>query len=325
MNKKLKYYPITHGQLVAAWQIIFLANRYKNITPKSVIEITIRSGKLGGTLPAKEGLRICLDYSLLKIDDGAIQVTQFTYGSILPKCDNEDLNVKALRTLLSHIISYHNFEWLLFYDSDPEIFRDHLMAQDTEWSNLLDNAKLFDFGDEDVNNWWAGILVKYEDYKEKIKKAIGDVGEKLTYHHELNRVELDGYEAPKSFVKWAALMSDRFGFDIQSIRGAYFKSSYDKKDKIRIEVKSSDTTNIERFRFFVSKPEWNKALENINSYFFFCWVGININDESALHGPFVIPATQLMESVPKDVSSICEWSECRVVLDISHYRWPDSI
>lgn len=323
MNRKLKYYPITHGQLVAAWQIIFLSNRYKNIAPKSAIEIAMRSGKLGGSLPAKEGLKICLDYSFLKIDSGTIQVTEMTTDFILPNCEDEDPNVKALRALLSHIISYHNFEWLIFYDSDPEIFRDHLIAQDPEWSNLLDNAKLFDFGDEDVNRWWARILVRYEDYKEKIKKAIGDVGEKLTYHHELKRVESDGYEPPKSFVKWAALMSDRFGFDIQSIRGEYFKSLYEKKDKIRIEVKSSDTTNIERFRFFVSKPEWNKALENINSYFFFCWVGININDESALDGPFVIPAIQLIESVPKDVSSICEWSECRVVLDITKYKIDD--
>ena len=95
------------------------------------------------------------------------------------------------------------------------------------------------------------------------------------------------------------------------------------KEKISIEVKSSDTTNIERFRFFVSKPEWNKAMEDIESYFFFCWVGINISDDSALYGPFVIPAIQLIEIVPKDVSNTCEWSECRFVLDISPYKWPN--
>jgi hypothetical protein len=320
MNRKIKYYSITNGHVVASWYILFLANSYRNISAKDIINIVEKSGKLGGTVPSKHGLKICLDYGLLRIESGKVYITEICESSILIKCQDEDPNIDALRALLYHILSHHNFEWLIFYNSDADIFRESVLANDPEWTNLLDNANLFDFEDEDVNIWWNRVLSKYEDYKEQLKKAIGDVGEKLTYHHELKRVETDGFIPPKTFVKWASRISDRFGFDVQSIRGNYFLSKYERTEKIQIEVKSSDTIAPERFRFFISKPEWNKALDNINSYFFYCWIGINIEDEIAQDGPFVIPAAILLEHVPKDNSEICEWSECRCIIDISNYK-----
>lgn len=320
MNKKLKYYPITQGHIVATWHIVFLVSKYKGITPSVIVNILMQSGKLGGTFPAKQGLKLCFDYGLIDITEGILSLTELSNSQLLPKCQEEDPNISVLRTLLSHMISFHNFHWLIFYDSDPEIFRDYLYANDPEWTTLLENAKLFDFDDEDVNIWWDKILSKYEDYKEKLKKAIGDVGEKLTYHHELKRIESDGHIPSKAFVKWASRISDRFGFDVLSIRGKYFQNTYEEKGKIQIEVKSSDTSNTEMFRFYISKPEWKTALENLNSYFFFCWIGINIDNETAIDGPFIIPALELESHIPKDVSAICDWSECRCVIDISKYK-----
>ncbi|TFG92561.1 MAG: DUF3883 domain-containing protein, partial [Candidatus Atribacteria bacterium] len=121
----------------------------------------------------------------------------------------------------------------------------------------MDNAKLFDFSDQDVIEWWDKVLVKYETYKDKLKKEIGDVGEKLTYDYELSRIETDGYNPSKLFVKWAARLSDRFGYDILSIRGKFFSKLNNEKEQIQIEVKSSDSFNIQRFKFHISKPEWN--------------------------------------------------------------------
>jgi len=319
MRKKVKYSSITQGHIVATWHILFITSRYEDISPKNAVSISENSGKLGGTVPVKEGLRICLDYNLLEIADEKLQVTNVSKNVILPKCEEEDPNISVLRCLLMHIVSYHAFEWLIFYDPDPEIFRASVEANDTEWANLLDNAKLFEFEEDEVKTWWDKVLSKYEDYKDKLKKAIGDVGEKLTYQTELQRIETDGYLPSKSFVKWAASLSDRFGFDILSIRGRYFLSNFEPKDKIQIEVKSSETINVERFKFYISKPEWQKALESIDSYFFYCWAGINIQNESAKFGPFIIPATDLVEHVPKDNSEFCEWSECRCSLDVSPY------
>ena len=320
MRKKIKYYPITQGHIVTTWHIIFLVTHYKNISPSNLIKVVYQSGKLGGTLPAKEGLKICLDYGLVKVNEDMLNLTEFTTSNIIPLCIHEDPNIFALRALLFHLISYHNFHWLIFYDTDPIIFRESVFANDPEWSNILDNAKLFDYEDEDVNKWWSKILSKYEDYKEKTKKEIGDVGEKLTYHYELKRIDSDGFNPSKSFVKWASRISDRFGYDILSIRGRNFLNSKNEIDKIQIEVKSSDNSNIKMFRFFISKPEWRTALENIHTYFFFCWYGINVEKETAEDGPFVIPAVELIDHIPKDVSQLCDWSECRCVIDLSKYK-----
>lgn len=318
MRERIIYYPITQGHIIATWHILFLVFRYDSISPKNVINIAIQSGKLGGSSPAKQGLKLCLDYGLVCINKEMLALTEISKVRIINQCNDEDPNIDVLRALLFHFISYHNFQWLIFYDTDAEIFRESLFANDPEWTNLLDNAKLFDFEDEDVNKWWDRVLIKYEDYKEKLKKKIGDVGEKLTYNHELQRLENDGYKPSKSYVKWASRISDRFGYDVLSIRSKYFLDSNDERDKIQIEVKSSDTFNVEAFRFFISKPEWETALNNINSYFFFCWTCINIENETA-KGPYIIPASDLLSSVPVDVSKICEWSECRCIIDVSKY------
>src|SRR4030042_6108362 len=193
MKKEFKYYSISYGHIIASWHLLFLAHTYRGILAKDAISITEKSGKLGGTVPAKKGLKICNDYGLLRFYGEELHVTEVSEYTILSDCQTEDINTNGLRAILYHILSFHNFEWFIFFDSDPNIFREFLLTNDPEWTNLLDNAKLFDFDQEDVITWWDKVLAKYEDNKEKEKKAIGDVGEKLTYHYELRRVEFDGF------------------------------------------------------------------------------------------------------------------------------------
>ncbi len=317
--KKASYTQISFGHVVASWYLIFLANRHRGLLVRDAISIVEKSGKLGGTVPAQEGLKVGLSYGLLRIFEGKIIVTDVAETILIPQCHEEDLNISGLRAFLHHVLSNHNYEWLIYYDSDPGIFRANLLEIEPEWTNLFDNASLFNFEDEEVLTWWDAILSKYEDFKEQLKKAIGDVGEKLTYNHELSRVEIDGFNPAKTFVKWASRISNQFGFDILSVRGKYFLESFDKNDKIQIEVKSTDADNMVRFRFYISKPEWNKALDNLDTYFFFCWTGINLENETARNGPFVIPAKSLVQYMPIDSSELCQWSECRCVIDLTSY------
>lgn len=318
MKKKIKYSTISQGHIIATWNILFLLSKYKKIFPNRIYSILTNSGKLGGSLPVEVGIRICIDYEFAYIDKGFLCLSKMSEEHLLSLCSTDDPNVPALRAILSHIISYHNFQWLIFYDSDPDIFREYLFNSDPEWVILLENAKLFSFEDTCVLKWWENVLAKYENYKEEIKKAIGDVGEKLTYLHEIHRIQTDGYHPAKSFVKWASQISDQYGYDVLSIKGKKFEG--EEKEKIQIEVKSSDTLNIESFRFYISKPEWKTALKNINSYYFYCWSGIKLNEETALEGPFIIPARELVDHIPQDVSSLSEWSECRCVIDLSRYK-----
>ena len=316
---KTKYEPITFGHVLATWNVIYLTSLHESIKASDAVGILIRNGKLGGSFPAKKGMEVSIKYGFVEVKSGELTLPKITLETLIPICDSDDLNIEALRIILFKIIAEHNFEWLIYYDVDSEIFKTYLESYDVEWLNLLLNADLLNFDDENVNQWWREVLKKYEDYKENVKKAIGDVGEKLTYEYELNRIEADGFKPSNSFVKWASRISDRFGFDVLSIRGDSFKYHFDKKDKIQIEVKSTDASNTERFRFFVSKPEWNMALENLDSYMFFCWAGVNLNTETAEIGPYVIPAKDIISYMPEDKSETCSWSECRVVIDLSKF------
>lgn len=320
MRGKVKYYPITQGHIIATWQILYLVAKYEPIHPRNLHDLIANSGKLGGGMPVEHSLKVCCDYGLVSYSNSKLCLTELSKKRIISLCDADDPNHIALRAILGCIIALHNFQWLILYDADPDIFKEYLFEQDPEWVVMLDNAKLFDFNDETTIDWWKSVLSKYEDYKEAQKKAIGDVGEKLTYLHELSRIDEDGHKPANTFVKWASQISDKYGFDVQSIRGQRFLHSYEERDKIQIEVKSSDIANLEAFRFYVSKPEWRTALKNIHSYFFYCWSGVNINQETASDGPFIIPASELVEYMPQDVSSMAEWSECRCVLNVLKYR-----
>lgn len=320
MKEKVKYYPITQGHIIGSWYILYLVAKYEPIHPRALQGLIAGSGKLGGMMPVEYSLKICCDYGLVTYRNGSLCLTELSKNRIVPLCDVDDPNHIALRAILGRIIALHNFQWLILYDSDPDIFKEYLFEQDPEWVVMLDNAKLFDFNDKTTMDWWKSVLSKYEDYKEAQKKAIGDVGEKLTYQHELSRIHGDGHKPANAFVKWASRISDKYGFDVQSIRGKRFSHTFEERAKIQIEVKSSDANGIEAFRFYVSKPEWKTALRNINSYFFYCWSGVNIDKETASDGPFIIPASELVEHIPQDVSLLAEWSECRCVLNLSKYK-----
>ena len=320
MKNQIKYYRISQGHIIASWNILFLLKSYNSLYPKDIVNFLTSSGKLGGQLPVKTAIKICLDYNLIRIEVGRLYLTDFSKNHIIHLCNCDDPNIAVLHAILQHIISFHNFQWLIFFDPDPEVFKSYLFEQDPEWLYLLENASLFNFENKTVNDWWDSVLSKYEKCKQEIKKAIGDIGEKLTYDYELIRIKEDGHTPSKSFVKWASQLSDQFGYDILSIRGKKFSFVAKERDKIQIEVKSSDINSSDAFRFYISKPEWRTALRNIESYFFYCWIGINLTKESASDGPFIIPAKDLVDQMPLDISPSAEWSECRCVLDISKYK-----
>jgi len=320
MNKKIKYSPISIGHIIASWHIIFLLSRHKRVSPEKAYNILTTSGKLGGSLPAQKGIEICLRYKFIYIENGNLFLTKTSEEILIPLCDKDDPNRYVLRAILKEIVSCHNFEWLIFYDSDSYIFKEYLYNNDPEWVMILDNAKLFDFDDKEALVWWEEVLFKYENFKDEVKKAIGDIGEILTYEHEINRIHNDGHHPAKSYVKWAARISNSFGYDILSIKGKRFSYNKQEKDKIQIEVKASEISNLKTFRFYVSKPEWQTALKNIDNYYFYCWPGINLEKETALGGPYIISAKELVVHMPYDISIIAEWSECRCVLDISNYK-----
>ena len=86
MRSKIPYYPITQGHLITAWQIIHLVSKYDSISLRSVINITVQSGIFGGTVPTRQGLRLCHDYGFVLINSGRLQITELSISEIICFC-----------------------------------------------------------------------------------------------------------------------------------------------------------------------------------------------------------------------------------------------
>lgn len=303
---------ISNSNILALWQLINLTKRHNTISVSSAIEIVLNSGIIGGGLPAKQGLILGKRCKLLSISESNLFSTQFCKDELHPICEEAEPNVDVIRSVISIYMSLKNYDWLLFYNDDPLIFKTFIPK---EWVELFESVRLFDFADLEVSNWWAKIFSRFQKYKEGQKIEIGKLGEKLTFEFEKKRLLSNDFTNVDFYVKWASLFNDKFGYDVLSIRGKLMSLGMNEKDQIRIEVKSSQLVSKSSFRFFISKNEWLIALENINDYFIYCWAGVDINNQTA-DGPYIIPISLLLDIIPIDQSETCQWSECRVLLDI---------
>jgi hypothetical protein len=305
---------VTSSNILAAWRLISVCALYPTIRIDEAIEIVRDSGMVGGALPAHEGFTLAKQCKLVELDaEQGLRLTEYSNVHLVGFCMTEEPNTHIIRCILHKYLSAKSVDWLLFFDEDPEVFK---AAIPTDWIQLLEYGQLFNYEEDLVREWWSNIFRRFQTYKEGKKLELGKVAEKLTLDFERKRLMSDGYPSDHTSVKWASQMSDKFGYDILSIRGRGFKFSYDEKDKIQIEVKSSVLDNTLAFRFFITKNEWTKAKDNIESYFFYCWASAKIETQSAI-GPFVISAKDIESHIPMDIGSpVCEWSECRLVVDL---------
>lgn len=310
---------ISPGRITALWQLLRLSYRYeiKNnfISAHAAIEILLNSCLRGGGLPVMDGLTIGLYHKFLEIDkQGNLLPTEFSKSFLLSIHNGDEPNVFVQRQIIQKLISLKKEHWLIYFDEDIEVFK---VAIPLNWLEILENARLFELNDREVVQWWKELIQKKEVYNQERRNEIGEVGEELTKTYEIDRLRSDSIVNSELYVIQVSKISDLFGFDIQSLRGNQFFVSRGLKEQIQIEVKSSIVENEELFTFYVSRNEWNKAVESIdlNTYFFYCWTGVNVNLRTG-KGPYVIPAKKLQPLIPNDSSNLCEWWVCKFNLNL---------
>lgn len=314
-NQNLVY---SSGKLITLWQLIYFASQYSDVSMQELSSMFEESGTLGGSVPFDDAVRLGKYCEFLEFGDGKLILGDVCYEMLLPLCSTKDPNTFVIRFILQRIIilSLYGFPWLLFFDKDIETFKASIPQ---EWVDLLDQANLFDFFDKDVEEWWDVILIGLNNFDLSNTKEIGDVGEKLTIDHETDRLFLDGVLPTQHYVKWVSRFSDNYGYDVLSARGKKLKARKSLVGVIQVEVKATVSTNINSFRFKISRNEWNIALKNLDSYYFYCWLGVNVYLRNATSGPFVIPAKKFLNIIPKDQSDLCEWTECRLIIDLLNF------
>ena len=270
---------------------------------------------LGGTLPIDSSIEMGIHYKLITREQGYFNLDHYTVNEILPFCNTVEINKEAYRSILKKIIISENFEWLVFYQKNPEEFKIYIPDN---WNQLLSDAELLNFEDTTVIEWWEYVFKHFRKYKERQLTQLGTTAEKLSYSYEYSRLENDNLTPIDFYLKWIASMSDKYGYDIASVRGELLKDIFAISDSIQVEVKGQLAADESNFIFYVTQNEWNVALRNINSYFFHCWVGVDVNKSSG-QGPYIIPAIRLSSMLPTNVSPECEWVKCRFMINLNTY------
>ncbi len=126
------------------------------------------------------------------------------------------------------------------------------------------NAKLLDeIPALDVIQWWDNFKALLRNLSNEANVVQGREAERWTMEREIKLVsEFETTDMPI----WEALNGDYYGYDIKSYR----KEKNSLPHVILIEVKSFASTA--HPRIFLTRNEWNKALESEPNFFLYCLV-----------------------------------------------------
>jgi hypothetical protein len=216
-----------------------------------------------------------------------------------------------LNLLREYILAQKPY-WVAFFSDDIETLS-LLIPQ--PWLDLLNSADLLDFDKPETSKWWSLIISRFESFEKDNSKLVGNIGEKLTVDFELKRLRGENFNITHSSVIWASKFSDHFGYDISSTAGSLIKANPDQR--IFIEVKASQSSYSPMFRFFLSRNEWETALKNPDTYFFYLWNDIDLENQKQPSTPCVLLARQIIDMIPFEKSDFCKWMELQIVLDLT--------
>lgn len=158
----------------------------------------------------------------------------------------------------------------LFILNNPVLLELAIHGRETLISNLNDdemqvfrNGGLLDkFPSAEVVDWWDDLRVRGRTKLNQNLLIQGREAERWTIEFEIKKIAHLGKEFQPI---WVALDGDHYGYDILSYRpNPQFAPL-----AVLIEVKSF--TNPSKPQFYVTKNEWDKAVETGSNYIFFVW------------------------------------------------------
>lgn len=307
---------ITPGKIIALWRILLVTHNHNGASTKDLYKAVLNSSVMGGDLPLKSGIQIGINYKFLIPRDNKLYVSDFSLEELISAHQSLEPSFFVLRKICFHIIKDKMVPWIIYFNQDVELFK---VSIPNNWLEILEMADLLNFNDNEVLEWWHTIIKKKTEINDEKLKTIGLIGEKLTIDYEIDRILSDNITDAEKKVIWVSLISDDYGYDIISKSGIIFDRDGIEKN-IYIEVKSSELTNPQFFTFYITENEFRKALEFGEKYLFYCWPGISIVGKSSLTmNPYIIPSKRITEIVPMNISPNCEWTKCRVSINLKEF------
>jgi hypothetical protein len=306
---------ISPGKIISLWRLLNKLHEYGDISKEKLISILKLSSLGGGSLPYEDGMQIAFDLKLIRNKRPFIRMTQAGIDLVVLS-NNEFPSNEIFCNILLKIIKNYTPEWIAFACRKIEEIE---VALPNNWKEVLKKGGLLSLPlSENSSIWWKELrsfILKMDD---EIKKKTGDLGEKLTYHYEWNRLTKTNYTYLARMISWVSKESDLFGYDIASFHGVLNPEL--PRKRLFIEVKSSRVKSKNQFVFYISKNEWNIAKEKGKNYYFYLWNNINENyKEDIPYGPFILPSYEIEHLIPVDRDEDSEWIKTRIVIKMSEY------
>jgi hypothetical protein len=180
------------------------------------------------------------------------------WDKIISEGLNADINLICRKAAASFLLNSEILLELVTYGRDNVIKN----LTDDELQ-VFRNAQLLEkIPDQAIVDWWDDLKQRGRSLLNKKLHAQGRLAERWTIDFEELKTSNLG---PQYKPVWMALEGDHFGYDILSFRSNFPSAPL----AVLIEVKSF--FNPEKPQFYITRNEWQKAVETENNYIFFIW------------------------------------------------------
>lgn len=169
---------------------------------------------------------------------------------------------------------------------------------------------------EGAEEWWEALRRIVQAWERDDTTLVGYAAEQLTLEYERRRLADCGLGHLAACIRWVSQESDAYGFDILSWVGDLSVAlNREPTDPLRIEVKGTAAGNGARFRFYLTRNEWETACDRSVAYIFHLWPHV-LRHERNDASPIMRQPCDLEASMPQDQSQTATWTESRLLLDV---------
>lgn len=301
------------GRLTLAWSLVDILQRRTDLARDEVLSVLRRESDAAECM-VLDALALAEGLGLVAEQDGALRVAPVaaTLGEVT-RGQLPDTGV--YRGLLLTYVDRARPVWA----ASAALSRTAVEAYvPNVVSESLSAAKVIGVDiAEGADEWWAALRRIVQDWERDDTALVGYAAEQLTLEYERKRLADCGLGHLGARIRWVSQESDAYGFDILSWVGDLSDTlGQEPTAALRIEVKGSMAGDPERFRFYMTRNEWNTATDSSVAYVLHLWPHVLRQRREDAHVPAVLLPYQLEQRMPEDRSDSVSWTESRLLIGL---------
>ena len=293
-------FPLSSARLSAVLSLVQFRAEFGAVPNELMTSQLIGESLIGNKLLFEESHSFAVNLGY--IDHVAPEVTLTKKGSEINQLSVSEGEVSALRRVLFHALASLRRDLLWLASVDRSVIK---TANSDMYQVLKDLDLIPEFPDDEINQYWLRLRTLGSTRSDEGKKEIGDSAEVLTLDFERARLTKLGRVDLVEKVTWLSRDSDMHGYDVLSFQG----EGTSPNDPIHIEVKMLSRDSKGRNFFFLTRNEFQQAIQLGDQYSFHLWLPSQVGTTTA---PIFLNSEQINSMVPTEVSSSSEWTERRV-------------